>query len=118
RVPHTPPGKGRLRSMARRAHGNSGISGRKEDRPESRTSMGAVELSMSSRSFFSVVSGKGGTCRHPLVRPPDNPLWHSGDQCLTYSQNVAGLWLKYGAKPRNTGTSSLSVIVALGVKFC
>jgi hypothetical protein len=24
-------------------------------------------------------------------------------QYLTYSQNVAGLWLKYGAKPQNKG---------------
>ncbi len=29
-------------------------------------------------------------------------------QYLTYSQNVAGLWLKYGAKPLNKGVLALS----------
>ena len=28
-----------------------------------------------------------------------------GDSVLTYSQNVAGLWLKYGAKSPFNGTS-------------
>jgi len=30
-----------------------------------------------------------------------SPHWHPAIQCIRYSQNVAGLWLKYGAKPPN-----------------
>ena len=33
------------------------------------------------------------------------PLWHPDIQRLAYSQNVAGLWLKYGAKTPNIWTS-------------
>jgi hypothetical protein len=34
----------------------------------------------------------------PEVLTPGSPHWHPAIQCLRYSQNVAGLWLKYGAK--------------------
>ena len=40
------------------------------------------------------------------------PHWHSAIQCLTYSQNVVGMWLKYGARPRNKGVFALSKIPA------
>ena len=42
--------------------------------------------------------------------PEQPPSGIPAIQYLTYSQNVAGLWLKYGAKPRNKGVSLLSKI--------
>jgi hypothetical protein len=45
------------------------------------------------------------------VKSPGAPSGIPTIQQLTYSQNVAGLWLKYGASPRNKGVSSLSKIL-------
>ena len=36
----------------------------------------------------------------------------------TYSQNVAGLWLKYGVKPLNIGTSSQCKILSPDATIC
>jgi hypothetical protein len=42
----------------------------------------------------------------PLLDEPRQPPLASGDSILRYSQNVAGLWLKYGAKSLKIETSS------------
>lgn len=62
--------------------------------------------------------GRANTGRHSQLEPQGSPSGVPAIQYLTYSQNVAGLWLKYGAKPRNKGVSSLSKILAFDVKFC
>jgi len=36
--------------------------------------------------------------RSPTRRTAAAPHWHPAIQLLTYCQNVAGLWLKYGVK--------------------
>jgi len=52
----------------------------------------------------------------PLSRKiPGSPHLASGDSILRYSQNVAGLWLKYGAKPLKIETSlRCEVLCAVG----
>jgi hypothetical protein len=44
--------------------------------------------------------------RRSLVDHPRQPPLASGDSMYKYRQNVAGLWLKYGAKSLNIETSS------------
>jgi hypothetical protein len=61
--------------------------------------------------MFSAARGTASIGRHPPVEPPLAPSGIPAIQYLTYSQNVAGLWLKYGAKPRNKGLSLLSKIL-------
>ena len=46
------------------------------------------------------------------------PLWYPVIQCLTYRQNVAGLWLKYGAKAPFIGTSWARKILVRDVMIC
>jgi len=73
-VPHAPPGKGRLRSMARRTHVIR-ESGAIHGRPESRRS-GCAELSM-------FLGRREGRNLPPFpVKPPVSPLWHSSDSIL------------------------------------
>ena len=43
--------------------------------------------------------------RQSRVDEHRQPPWHPAIQYLRYCQNVAGLWLKYGAKSLNTETS-------------
>jgi len=47
-----------------------------------------------------------------------SPLWHPAIQCLAYSQNVAGLWLKYGAKTPNIWTSLRRKILPHRATIC
>jgi hypothetical protein len=47
-----------------------------------------------------------------------SPLWHPAIQYLTYRQNVAGLWLKYGTKPLFIGTSWVRKILTTDVMIC
>ena len=54
----------------------------------------------------------------PNRRNAGNPHWHPGDSMLMYSQNVAGLWLKYGARSLNIEVSSPRAIPFDGVTIC
>jgi hypothetical protein len=51
--------------------------------------LGRVELATGSSEIVS-----------PLVETAGSPHWHPAIHCITYRQNVAGLWLKYGVKSR------------------
>jgi hypothetical protein len=62
--------------------------------------------------------GNSVVCCHPLVQSPVSPSGAPAIQYLTYSQNVAGLWLKYGAKPLNKGGFVAAKESAIDVKFC
>jgi hypothetical protein len=52
------------------------------------------------------------------VETTGSPLWHPAIQSLTYCQNVAGLWLKYGAKSPIIGTSWACKILTSDVMIC
>ncbi|MGH6777711.1 MAG: hypothetical protein ACRECL_06850 [Bradyrhizobium sp.] len=39
-----------------------------------------------------------GEIAYPNQKNAGNPHWHPTIQCVAVCQNVAGLWLKYGAK--------------------
>jgi hypothetical protein len=54
----------------------------------------------------------------PLVESPQPPLLASGDSMHTYCQNVAGLWLKYGAKSLKIETSSQCKILPGDATIC
>jgi hypothetical protein len=54
----------------------------------------------------------------PVDETPSAPSGNPAIHCLTYCQNVAGLWLKYGAKPVNIGTSLWYEIIARDVMIC
>jgi hypothetical protein len=70
----------------------------------------------SSRCFSAVWNRR---CDRPFrVVNAVSPLWHPAIQHLTYCQNVAGLWLKYGAKSVNIETSSWCAIIDRDVMIC
>jgi hypothetical protein len=56
--------------------------------------------------------------RRSLVDHLRQPPLASGDSTHTYSQNVAGLWLKYGAKSLNIEASSHCKIFACDATIC
>src|ERR1700712_1991971 len=58
-----------------------------------------------------------GRSPFPGRSPPAAPL-ASGDSTHTYSQNVAGLWLKYGAKSLNIEASSHRKIFGCHATIC
>jgi hypothetical protein len=47
-----------------------------------------------------------------------SPHWHPTIQCVLNSQNVAGLWLKYGAKSLKVETSSRCKILFGDATIC
>jgi hypothetical protein len=46
------------------------------------------------------------------------PPWHPTIQCLRNSQNVAGLWLKYGVQSLKIETSSRCKILVRDATIC
>jgi hypothetical protein len=56
--------------------------------------------------------------RRSLVDHPRQRALASGDSTHTYSQNVAALWLKYGAKSLNIEASSHRKIFACHATIC
>ena len=54
----------------------------------------------------------------PWVDHRRQPPLAPGDSTLTYSQNVAGLWLKYGAKSLKIETSSRCKILWVDATIC
>jgi hypothetical protein len=54
----------------------------------------------------------------PLVDEPRQPPLASGDSIPIFRQNVAGLWLKYGAKSLKIETSSRYKILLLDATIC
>jgi hypothetical protein len=82
--------------------------------PESRTSMVCRSLDVS------WLQGKGDgfiLVADPLEKRRQPPLV-PGDSMLTYSQNVAGLWLKYGAKSLKIEASSQCKILPGDATIC
>ena len=56
--------------------------------------------------------------RSPEWITAGSPHWHPTIQCLRPSQNVAGLWLKYGVKSLKIETSSLCEILMDDATIC
>jgi hypothetical protein len=56
--------------------------------------------------------------RRSLVDDRRQPPLAPDDSMHTYSQNVAGLWLKYGVKSLKIGTSSRCEVVAPDATIC
>jgi hypothetical protein len=54
----------------------------------------------------------------PWVDHRRQPPLAPGDSMLTYRQNVAGLWLKYGAKPLKIETYSRCKILSVDATIC
>jgi hypothetical protein len=86
--------------------------------PESQTTMMRRSLD---------VSGPQGKAKSMKIAVPkvDHQVDHrrqpplaSNDSILTYRQNVAGLWLKYGAKPLKIRGSSLCKILSVDATIC
>jgi hypothetical protein len=95
-------------------HGCSGIKGQKADRDHEQQWFAGLSMFLGRREQAT----GSWMIADPLVKSPAAPTLASGDSMHTYCQNVAGLWLKYGAKSLKIETSSQCEILLRDATIC